>query len=61
MKKIYQGQHENSATIKIINVYPRNLTQPSFVKKSYLYLGTPPLIKIKKDRQLVIFKVNKRV
>jgi hypothetical protein len=37
--------------MKIAKTKPRNFTHPSFVKISYRYLGTPPRIKIKKDRQ----------
>lgn len=38
--------------------YPKNLTHPIFVKKSYLYLGTPPLIKIRKDKHRASLNVN---
>jgi DNA gyrase/topoisomerase IV subunit B len=44
--------------MKIANTNPKNLTHPSLVKMSYLYLGTPPLIRIKKDRHAASFVVK---
>jgi len=46
---------------KIVNTYPKNLTHPILVKKSYRYRGTQPRITIKKDKQRVIFRVKTKV
>lgn len=39
-------------------MYNKNLTQPSFVKKSYLYRGTPPRIAIRKAIPRATFITN---
>lgn len=43
------------------STYPKNLTQPILVRKSYLYLGTPPRIKIKKAKQSTNLVVKTKV
>lgn len=53
-KDCYQLVIAKKTTRKILNTYPKNLTQPSLVRKSYLYRGTPPRIKIKN----IISKLN---
>ena len=50
-KKTYQTKSKPKENKKIERTYPKNFTQPIFVKKSYLYRGTPPLIRIKNKRQ----------
>lgn len=43
--------------IKKAKTWPKNLTQPILVRKSYRYRGIQPLITIKNIRQSVIFNV----
>lgn len=38
--------------VRTKRIKDKNFNQPSLVKKSYLYLGVPPLIKIKKEIQM---------
>lgn len=38
---------------KTANTKLKNLIQPIFVKKSYLYLGTPPLIKMRRAISMI--------
>ena len=40
---------------------PKNLIQPILVKKSYLYLGTPPRIADKNTNATTILSVNTKV
>lgn len=42
--------------MKTVNVKKKNLFQPNIVKKSYLYLGIPALINIKKSIDSENFK-----
>jgi hypothetical protein len=44
-----------------LNMYPRNLIQPILVRKSYLYLGTPPRIADKKTKQVASLAVKIKV
>ena len=44
-----------------LNTKPKNLTHPIFVKKSYLYRGTPPLIADKKTKQSDSFNTKIKV
>ena len=55
---LYQRKNITRVNIKIANTKPKNLTHPSLVKISYRYLGTPPRIRIKKDRQAANFVVK---
>ena len=55
IKTYYQRRYNKTDTRKNASTCPRNLTQPSFVKKSYLYRGIAPRITIRKSRQRQIF------
>jgi hypothetical protein len=43
------------------NTKPKNLIHPNLVKKSYLYLGTPPLIVAKNIKEEPNLRVKKKV
>lgn len=46
---------------KTASTKPRNLTHPIFVRKSYLYLGTPPRIAERNTKHRASFVVNMKV
>jgi hypothetical protein len=49
--RFYQKKKVAKVKINVAKTKPKNLTHPSLVKMSYRYLGTPPRIKIKKERE----------
>lgn len=51
MTKVSKSDVKNTARTKL-----KNLIQPIFVKKSYLYLGIPPLIKTNSAIKIINFR-----
>ena len=47
--------------MKTLSTKPKNLTHPIFVKKSYLYLGTPPRKADNEIKHTASLAVNKNV
>ena len=56
----YQTKKMRKVSRNTLKTSPRNLTHPILVKKSYLYLGTPPLIAERKTKHTasLLVKIN---